>query len=261
MSCVAAGPTGPKEGGTQLDSNEELPGELSSLTSGLKAASCRGQVEGLMNDLLDVCQQRRAHQCPGGLQKLFTKGAIVYWMDRTVKLEKDAVLWAGFWNGGQAGRTTMDDLFRFVKLMGMQTVHPDTGLGKLVEKNNDLASCQGEPIVDNFWKSASSDFVKQMAVRGQRTLLVLVNKAIDQTPYGLLNSVLYRYELPWVRFQNSQKSRNWHPKVLFVDMRADCHNLKKAVLVVLKNVPFECIECNEACRLDETLRARVQQNL
>ncbi|CAE7820717.1 unnamed protein product [Symbiodinium sp. CCMP2456] len=246
---------------SELESSEELPSELSTLTSGLKAASCRGQVEGLMVDLLRVCEQRRAHQCPDGLQKLFTKGAVVYWMDQTVKLQKDAVLWAGFWNGGQAGRTTKDDLFRFVRLMGMQTVHPDTGLGKLVEKNNDLTSCQDENIVNNFWKSASSAFIKQMAIKGQSKLLVLVNKAIDQTAFGLLNSVLYKYELPWVRFQHSQKSRNWHPQVLFVDMRANCHNLEKAVAVVLKTVPFECIECNEACGLDETLRARVQQNL
>ena len=252
---------------------------------GIAPASCQKQVEGLFESLLNL----RTDMPPSKAREEWEDGiADFMWnprskpskLPRVVRMkltqlamaEKDAMLWAGFWegHGAEPNRTTKQALLHFADLMGMQTVHPGTAMGRLVQKQDDLSECGGpsfkdpEGILASFWSKASRLFIEGIFRKKQEFVLVLVNKDLNPAAErSLAKSVLWEYELPSMkslRRQTTKLAKAWNPKIVLVDMRGTCNKLTEAVNHLMGNrtiFQVACINCIYPCQLDNQLRRDV----
>ena len=101
------------------------------------------------------------------------------WFQPLANAHRDALLWAGFWDGEPTGRTNKTALLKFADLMDRQTLHPSTPLGNLISKWEDLNHCYDtgtRDLMNNFWSFASLSFVAGLALVRQQGVLALVNK-------------------------------------------------------------------------------------
>ena len=120
----------------------KLPKKLQKVIKGV-GADCTQQLQGVINALLDSCDPD-LHECEDQIEAVFKNAPPnIDWLEKLAFPPKDGLLWAGFWDGGDEGRTTKDALFDFAKLMDMTTVHPSTKLGTVAADNDDLSACRG----------------------------------------------------------------------------------------------------------------------
>ena len=217
-----------------------LPKKLQKLIKGV-GADCSSQMQGVIKALLDLCDPE--NPCEDQISEIFgNTPPDIDWFRSLSTPDNDAMLWAGFWPGGEEGRTTKDALFHFAKLMDMTTVHPSTKLGTIVAENHDLTDCSsGNPTAKKrtsyFWTSASKAFVRAMMLRNQANVVVLVHKSLQESdPRRLSNSVLYRYEIPEIPLAIMSQVRNcktsgssWWPRIILVDLWGDCASLKEVI--------------------------------
>ena len=261
---------------------------------------CRKQVEGLFEELLELWDKSITlplHDWKNSIadfmgRKVLLNGINGAAMLKTLataarmklkvlaKAQENSMLWAGFWEGPGAvpNRTTKKALMDFADLMGMQTVHPGTALGRLVQNHGDLSECGGpsfkDPgeIIANFWTKVSRLFIDGIWRRKQMLIPVLVNKDLHpEAERSLQKSVLWRYELPMLKsFLGASLhiervgDRWWHPKIVFVDMRGTCNYLMEKVEDRLRlgeqlSLYAACLPCTYPCKLDNQLKAAVLQ--
>ena len=149
----------------------------------LMNSDCRRAVQGLFADLVDRCLKDAVNeirgkenlQCEEDVAMMFlTRGNFPnQWFLQLAESGKDGMLWAGFWNGpgAETARAALDALFNFADLLSASTVHPDTELGRLVNKCGELEACSSDPaafgetralegVVPSFWQFAGIGFVK-----------------------------------------------------------------------------------------------------
>ena len=148
------------------------------------------------------------------------------WLLPMATAKSSALLWAGFWDGDTSNRTTKTKLFDFAKDVDHQTVHPDTELGRLIEKHRDLSKCHNDTklkkLTDNMWSFASMSFVLGMPKKDQGTVVALLNKDINgERP--LKESILFRHEVPTVGVAAWGTDALWSPQFLLIDMKGTCH--------------------------------------
>eukprot|EP00439_Symbiodinium_sp_Y106_P046187 s2585_g5.t2 len=133
-------------------------------------------------------------------------------------------------------------------------VHPGTILGKVVQKNNDLLGCRGDPgastpcfkgsktdkgPVANFWTIASRAFVHGMAWKKQSSVVAVLNKGLDPTEeWSLYHSVFWNYDLQKLAEQVASSPTRYHPQLLLVDMRGTCEKLVRLVADRLEDQVF-----------------------
>ena len=139
---------------------------------------CREQLQGLKDDLVGFCLQQfpQGVACNLMVGMVFAGESNTFAVENLTSSDKDSMLWAGMWDGGEPGRTSKKALLHFANLVDASTVHPSTKLGEMVEKHGDLQACNNdlaaqvsftgerrdEGLVPNFWKMASERFVKDM---------------------------------------------------------------------------------------------------
>ena len=193
----------------------------------------------------------------------------------TTSQSKSKMLWAGFWDGENAedGRTTETALFNFAKLVDHETVHPDTILGRLVDKYHVFRSCDGDPgawrnseltggPLPHFWRAASEAFVWAMAKANQPSIPVMLNKDMYfYSPRNLWLSVFWQFEIPAI--VNSHPYGHWCPKIVLVDLRGNCGKLRRLIQTKIDGVlppgypdrrfcgDLVCLPCGPGCKLDE----------
>ena len=105
---------------------------------GIAPDSCQKQVEGLFESLLnlrtDIPSSKAREEWEDRIADfMWNPRSKLSKLPRVVRLKlthlakagKDAMLWAGFWegHGAEPNRTTKQALLHFADLMGMQTVH------------------------------------------------------------------------------------------------------------------------------------------
>ena len=223
---------------------------------------CRRQLEGLKNDLMQVCQAIPrlvyiGQDCNEKVGMVFAGKDPPRFLWNLAASEKEAMLWAGMWDGAgsEEGRTTKQALFDFANLVDASTVHPSTELGKMVEKHGDLQDCsydkdrsayesftghgQNEGLIPNFWKKASKAFVTGMAQKNQSRVVILVNKDLDPTAErSFYKSVLYNYELEQMA-KEIHYYDYWRPQVVVIDLKGTCEKMIRAMKRRLLAVPIE----------------------
>ncbi|CAE7500233.1 unnamed protein product [Symbiodinium natans] len=270
---------------------------------------CQAELHGLITDLTqnciefvrekfgdgeESCGPKISEWLTGNLKTSEPK--LTTWTQSLAKSEKEGMLWAGFWDGGEAERTSKEALFRFAKLINRITVHPSTTLGRLTAKNGDLQECNEDPAVytpltgeptdkgllPNFWMVASEWFVHEMARKEQSAIVMLVNKDLDpEANRNLYQSVLWKYELPAladrVRLSAAEFFAGWEPQVVLVNMQDSCIDLKGKIAGQLRNVvlgpenqwierwlankPIICLECASPCELNQKFADDLQEEL
>ena len=206
------------------------------------------------------------------------------WLDALAYSEREAILWAGFWEGESSGRATKEALFQFADLLDRQTVHPGTELGQLVEKHGGLDQCSYQraherELLQNFWTWASASFVRGMVRHGQEGIVAFVNKDVEG-PRALSKSVLAQCEIPSVG-QMSLFARAWTPHVVVVDLKGTCNvtspflqsrlvsqsmlgfRSKSAVVRTIGGIRWSCVDCSESdgCTLDASLAELLKAEL
>ena len=155
------------------------------------------------------------------------------WLVPLATTNASALLWAGFWEEDPSNRTTKSKLFQFAKDVDHQTVHPDTELGRLIEKHEDLSNCYNDPkvkkLTNNMWSIASMSFVLGMQEKGQGTVVALLNKDIEgkNQRLDLDQSVLFRHEVPTVGVAAWGTDTWWSPQFLLIDMKGTCDKTSK----------------------------------
>ncbi|CAE7323623.1 unnamed protein product [Symbiodinium sp. CCMP2456] len=265
----------------------------------LLTPGCAKQVLGLYEDICRRCRQKnKAAGIRQGERQLrssawypFTWGGNLgasekpefqiglqmerQWLDALAYSEKQAILWAGFWEGESSGRTTKEALFQFADLLDRQTVHPGTELGQLVEKHDGLDQCSYQrtherELLQNFWTWASASFVRGMVRHGQESIVAFVNKDVEG-PRALSKSVLAQCEIPSI----GQMSlfAGWTPHVVLVDLKGTCNitspflqrrlvsqsmlgfRSKSSVVRTIGGIQWSCVDCSESdgCTLDASL--------
>lgn len=129
------------------------------------------------------------------------------------------MLWAGFWDGGEEGRTTQQALNDFASMVDADILHPSTLLGGLTGNNKDLIGCKEDPaawkpcftsgfytmydkgLIQNFWITASEAFVKGMSQENQASIVWYLKKGFSELDERRLqNSIFWKYELRSVAF-------------------------------------------------------------
>ena len=263
---------------------------IDTLTRSL-TARCHDQVQGLMRDLRRKCSEvsgRPAQSCESDVVKVFTGSVSVVskhvnmnWWTTLATSHKDSMLWSGFWDGGEQGRTTMKALLNFANLVDAQTVHPSTVLGNLIESHGALQACGNDPeakkphtsaaadrgLVPNFWNQASQAFVRGIRLRGQSTIVALLNKGFDQSdPRNLYQSVFYNNELRQVAHDVFYEA--WRPQILLVDLRGSCPRMRHEIEKDMKDdrkfagwlqsKPVMCLNCPTGCSLDASFAKKVK---
>ena len=206
------------------------------------------------------------------------------WFVSLATANSSALLWAGFWDGDSSNRTTKIKLFEFAEDVDHQTVHPDTELGRLIEKHGDLNNCYNDPklnkLANNMWSFASMSFVLGMHEKKQTTVVALLNKEIDgERP--LKDSVLFRHEVPTVGFAAWGMDTWWSPQFLLIDMKGACHKtsqlLRNQLFTYLSSfkptretlwrdftkkseLKWTCLDCPPGqCDLNKTLASEVSK--
>eukprot|EP00439_Symbiodinium_sp_Y106_P075258 s725_g14.t2 len=298
--------------------------DLSNLSAG-----CRRQLGGLVEDLKKKCAETQDEaaekevifSCETSTWDLFTWGEalaealsisspelealrrsdvpveaeealerLASWFQPLANAHRDALLWAGFWDGEPTGRTNKTALLKFADLMERQTLHPSTPLGNLISKWEDLNHCYDtgtRDLMNNFWSFASLSFVAGLALVRQQGVLALVNKDM-RGPRCLGESVLAKHEVPSIGLAIIEAY--WAPHMVLVDLKGTCNvtssflqaqllpsvdKLERHFLVDLNSLdsvrlfkPFKrmrwtCVDCAEAsgCSLDERLATFLQKEL
>ena len=160
---------------------------------------------------------------------------------------------AGFYDGDPRG-LNHTALQSFSNMVDRSIVHPGTILGKVVQKNNDLLGCRGDPgastpcfkgsktdkgPVANFWTIASRAFVHGMAWKKQSSVVAVLNKGLDPTEeWSLYHSVFWNYDLQKLAEQVASSPTRYHPQLLLVDMRGTCEKLVRLVADRLEDQVF-----------------------
>ncbi|CAE7597678.1 Rabgap1l [Symbiodinium sp. CCMP2456] len=276
--------------------DEEPPDKLGTVTAIMTrnlGQQCRHEVQGLMEDLFKECEKIEGfskQKCLKELLQWFTateeRNEGLRLRTKLADAPKEAMLWAGF-HGGDPRGLNQTALEHFANMVDTSIVHPSTILGKIVQKNNDLLGCRGDPgasvpcfkrtswdkgPVVNFWIGASRAFVEGMAARDQGSVVAVLNKGLDPTEkWSLYKSVFWNYELFTI---GKELFDGFFPQILLIDMRGTCQKLVKLVTeelrktfwrptdTLLKAKPIMCFDCAKGqCDLDEALAARVRSCL
>ena len=210
---------------------------------------CRSEVKGLLEGLFGECTKIEGASEEECLQDLFgwfvgekTPGGLA---DRLASALKEAMLWAGFYDGDPRG-LNQTALEAFADMVDASIVHPSTVLGRVVQKNNDLLGCRDDPgasapcfkawraddkgPVVNFWTGASQAFVHGMALRKQSSVVAVLNKGLDPAEkWSLQDSVFWQYELSTLVREVASSALKYgfdfRPQLLLVDMAG---NLREA---------------------------------
>ncbi|CAE7872402.1 abcB4 [Symbiodinium microadriaticum] len=208
------------------------------------------------------------------------------WFQPLANAPRDALLWAGFWDGEPTGRASKTALLKFADLMERQTLHPSTPLGSLISKWEDLNHCydtsDGRDLTKNFWSFASLSFVAGLALVRQQGVLSLVNKDM-RGPRNLGESVLAKHEIPSIGLAIIEA--DWAPHVVLVDLKGACNVTSSflqsqllpsrhflvdldsldsiRLLKPFKRMRWTCVDCTESsgCSLDERLATFIQKEL
>ena len=203
------------------------------------------------------------------------------WFVQMASANTSTLLWEGFWEGDTSEQTTKSKLFQFAKDVDHQTVHPDTELGRLIEKHGDLNKCDNDSkvkkLTDNMWSFASMSFVLDMKGKGQTAVVALLNKDIGG-PRSLKDSVLFQHEVPalgvaaWGTNEADKTSALWSPQFLLIDMKGTCDKTSKLLRNQLfaglssptpseSHLAWTCINCPGQCDLDKNLANYVSKTL
>lgn len=208
------------------------------------------------------------------------------WFQPLANAPRDALLWAGFWDGEPTGRASKTALLKFADLVERQTLHPSTPLGSLISKWEDLNHCydtsDGRDLTKNFWSFASLSFVAGLALVRQQGVLSLVNKDM-RGPRNLGESVLAKHEIPSIGLAIIEA--DWAPHVVLVDLKGACNVTSSflqsqllpsrhflvdldsldsiRLLKPFKRMRWTCVDCTESsgCSLDERLATFIQKEL
>ena len=256
---------------------------------------CRSEVEGLLEGLFAECRKIEDSSEEECLHDLFgwLVGDKRLWglAARLAHAPQEAMLWAGFYDGDPRG-LNQTALEAFADMVDRSIVHPNTILGKVVQKNNDLLGCRDDPgastpcfkgwrmwdkgPVVNFWTGASQAFVHGMALKKQSSVVAVLNKGLDRmAEWSLHDSVFWNYELPTLGNEIAEMSpSDFRPQLLLVDMRGTCEKLTMwvtgrledqdiiSVGLWLSRKPIICFDCAEGqCDLDDALASRVRSCL
>ena len=207
------------------------------------------------------------------------------WLTPLAYTQSDALLWAGFWDADPRNRTTSETLHDFATATDHATVHPDSWLGQVIDRSNDLSDCYTEDmsqLMANMWTMVSVSFVLGMMERGQGTVVALVNKGMEgERP--LEKAVLYEHEIPTLGLATYGLGY-WSPQVLLIDLQGTCSQTSPALqqqlssrlgpwakskqkrhwrledFVQRSRLRWRCLDCvNPACNLDNSLAKEVKQ--
>ena len=209
------------------------------------------------------------------------------WLTPLAYTQSDALLWAGFWDADPRNRTTSETLHDFATATDHATVHPDSWLGQVIDRSNDLSDCYTEDmsqLMANMWTMVSVSFVLGMMERGQGTVVALVNKGMEgERP--LEKAVLYEHEIPTLGLATYGLGY-WSPQVLLIDLQGTCSQTSPALqqqlssrlgpwakskqkqhwrledFVQRSRLRWRCLDCvNPACNLDNSLAKELKQQV
>ncbi|CAE7806277.1 mrs2, partial [Symbiodinium sp. KB8] len=274
-------------------------GTLSAIMTKNLGQQCRSEVQGLLGDLYEECTKIEGSSEKDCLKELFWwffgytgAGYRAGWYQKLAATPREAMLWAGFYDGSPLG-LTQKALQSFSNMVDTSIVHPSSILGKIVQRNHDLLGCRGDigawrpcccvkgtvsaidkgPVA-GFWSGASRFFVHGMASNNQSSVVAVLNKVLDEDKkWSLQKSVFWKYELPQLAFEIAEPL-DFRPQLLLVDMRGTCEYMTMLVMrrlarydhraakVWLTSKPIICLDCLQGlCDLDETLATRVRSCL
>ena len=207
------------------------------------------------------------------------------WLTPLAYTQSDALLWAGFWDADPRNRTTSETLRNFATATDHATVHPDSWLGQVIDRSNDLSDCYIEEmrqLMANMWTIVSVSFVLGMMERGQGTVVALVNKGMEgERP--LEQAVLYEHEIPTLGLA-AYGLGYWSPQVLLIDLQGTCSQTSPALqqqlssrlgpwakskqkrhwrledFVQRSRLRWRCLDCSDpVCNLDISLAKEVKR--
>ena len=171
---------------------------------------CVNQIRGFITEVASKCSQDEAPACQDFLWSIFTCGEhmvskathrkrhgdtaenarsdniIPDWYAPLIQASRSgALLWAGFWDGDESGRGTLQALEDFARMVDHDPVHPNTYVGRAVRNQDDFQSCfkdgskTAKRAMHHFWTYTSFAFVTGMAMRDQRWVIAIVNKPME----------------------------------------------------------------------------------
>jgi len=211
---------------------------------------CVNQIRGFITEVASKCSQDEAPACQDFLWSIFTCGEhmvskathrkrhgdtaenarsdniIPDWYAPLIQASRSgALLWAGFWDGDESGRGTLQALEDFARMVDHDPVHPNTYVGRAVRNQDDFQSCfkdgskTAKRAMHHFWTYTSFAFVTGMAMRDQRWVIAIVNKPMEGER-ALQDSVLALYEAPSIGAASHRFG--WRPLLLVIDLLGTC---------------------------------------
>ena len=125
-------------------------GTLSAIMTKNLGQQCRSEVQGLLGDLYEECTKIEGSSEKDCLKELFWwffgytgAGYRAGWYQKLAATPREAMLWAGFYDGSPLG-LTQKALQSFSNMVDTSIVHPSSILGKIVQRNHDLLGCRGD---------------------------------------------------------------------------------------------------------------------